>query len=176
MAKKAIISFIFALLLLPCLFAAYRVQTGTQFKIRWIVDSEASRKFEILEFSRDEVIPDNGEVALEYNDVNQRVCKVQYTTNAVETINFTCKSTALKTNDNHFTAYTLRMTRGNVTKSLSVGCSAETEYVMADTHSIYFEGNGFQTENILVYAELSTENDPYPGKYSATITFGVETE
>ena len=68
------------------------------------------------------------------------------------------------------------MTRGNVTKSLSVGCSAETEYVMADTHSIYFEGNGFQTENILVYAELSTENDPYPGKYSATITFGVETE
>lgn len=176
MAKKVIITLTFALMLLPCLFAVYRVQTGTQFKLRWIVDSEAERKFEILEFSRDLVIPNDDEVPLQYNDTNQRVCKVQYTTNAVETINFTCKSTALKTNNDHFIAYTLRMTHGNVTKSLSVGCSAETEYVMADTHSIYFDGNGFQTESILVYAELSTENDPYPGKYTATITFGVETE
>ena len=176
MAKKAIITLTFALMLLPCLFAVYRVQTGTQFKIRWIVDSEAYTKFEILEFSKDDVIPDNDEVALDYNEINQRVCKVQYTTNAAETITFTCKSTALKTTNNHCTAYTLRMVYGNVTKSLSVGCTADAEYVLSDEHSIYFEGNGFQTESILVYAELSTVDDPYPGKYTATITFGVETE
>ena len=179
MAKKIVITLTVTLFFLPCVFASYTTQSGTQFELKWTVTTPVNSKFEILEFSKDENIPDNTEIPLEFVSGNQRVCKVQYTTNDAVNITFTCKSTVLKTDSNKKIPYTLKMSYGNDTNSLYVGTeNAEYAFPNEDLFTIAFPG-GIKTESLLVWAEMhppgESDPDPLPGIYRATITFGVST-
>ncbi len=178
--KKALASICFSLLFLSCLFSAYTPQSGTQFVIKWTVTTPINSKLEILEFSSDTIISSGTEIPLEFLYGNQRVCKVQYTTNESGNITFTCKSTALKTESGLSIPYTLRMNYGDDTNSLDVGLDPSIEYPFPeeDLFTITFPG-GMRTESILVYAALyppgESDPEPLPGIYKAIVTFGVRT-